>query len=526
MSAAPAARAGRPRQMSWQRPAILGLVLVFWGAALWHLDRFPPIHFDEATILEPGYQLYYEGVYGSDMYTGFYGQERLYLEVPPVMSLLQGASARLLGVGVWQMRYLPVVFGTLTLALTAALAARIAGPTAGALAALVLLLWQWTPSGLEFLGSGLPLLDVARIARYDILVPVFGLAAFAAWLRANATGRQRLDFASGVLASLAGLANVYGAFWLPALALLTLLDKKGQRSKRLAWLAAGAALPTMPWLAVMASHWQDALGQLNKHEGRFDFMQPLFYVDNLFNEPHRYFLGVREAATFLRLGFWLVVIALPASLAWLAWRWWWRHDARAGWLLAPALVLPTLLALLDSQKRFYYLIVVIPVFAIILGWAAAAVWQTGPRVVRALLASMLIGLAAQAALGVARQQALAQMERPPAEVFAALRQAVPPTAGIILGAPQFWLALPERDYRSMVLPFLLSVTSDVKPIPYEQALGKVAPEIVLMDPSFASNLAPNYTDPFWRYMAAHRARVIGQVQDYLGQDVTIYQLEP
>ena len=38
----------------------------------------------------------------------------LYLEVPPLMSLLQGASSRLLGVGVWQMRYLPVVYGMLT----------------------------------------------------------------------------------------------------------------------------------------------------------------------------------------------------------------------------------------------------------------------------------------------------------------------------------------------------------------------------------------------------------------------------
>ena len=41
------------------------LLLVFWGVALWNLDRFPPIHFDEATILEPGYQLFYNGVYGS-----------------------------------------------------------------------------------------------------------------------------------------------------------------------------------------------------------------------------------------------------------------------------------------------------------------------------------------------------------------------------------------------------------------------------------------------------------------------------
>src|SRR5205085_12638092 len=117
----------------------------------------------------------------------------------------------------------------------------------------------------------------------------------------------------------------------------------------------------------------------------------------------------------------------------------------------------------------------------------------------------------QGALGVAQQQVLAEHERPPAQVFAALRQTVPAGAGTILGAPQFWLALPDRRYRSMVLPFLLAVTTDITPIPYENAMARIAPEIVLMDPSFAANLTPYYSAPFWRYMAAHNARAIGVV---------------
>src|SRR5258708_3308895 len=122
----------RPAALGGARWAVLAALLAFWGLALWNLDRYPPIHFDEATILEPGYHLFAAGVYGAPMYTGFYAQEQLYLEVPPLMPVLQGASTWLLGVGVWQMRFLPVACGLLTLALTAAIAGRLAGPVVGA----------------------------------------------------------------------------------------------------------------------------------------------------------------------------------------------------------------------------------------------------------------------------------------------------------------------------------------------------------------------------------------------------------
>ncbi len=510
-----------------RRPGLAGLaaLLVFWGLALWNLDRYPPIHFDEATILEPGYQLFYKGVYGADMYTGFYNQDRLYLEVPPLMSLLQGLSARLLGVGVWQMRYVPVVCGVLTLALAARVADRIAGPMVGAAAAWLLLLWKWTPSDLDFLGSGLPLLDVARIARYDILVPVFGLAAFLAWLRGRA-GLGHWLFASGLLAGLSGLANVYGAFWIAALGVLTILEGRAGRLRRLASLFAGAALPVLGWGGVLLAHWDDTRGQFIKHAGRFDLWRPSFYLDNVLNEIHRYFLGVRDPATFLRLGFWLVVLGLPASLAWLAWRWRRGHDARARWLLVPALVLPALLAVLDSEKRFYYLIVAIPIFAIIVAWAGVALYQSASRLWRGALAVLGALLAVQGALGVASQQDLAAQAVPPATVYAELRQIVPPGPGLILGSPQLWLGLPASNFRSIVLPFLLSLPLNASPIPFETALNNIDPRIVLMDPELRHSISGDYAPAFSDFMLAHHARVIGEVPGYEGQGVTVYELQP
>ena len=77
----------------------------------------------------------------------------------------------------------------------------------------------------RIISTGIPLVDVSRIARYDILVPPLGLGAWWFWLRARSTGRNRHDFLAGLLAGMAGLAHYYGLFWIVALLLLLLLER-------------------------------------------------------------------------------------------------------------------------------------------------------------------------------------------------------------------------------------------------------------------------------------------------------------
>ncbi|MGH2520938.1 MAG: ArnT family glycosyltransferase [Anaerolineales bacterium] len=512
------------------------MLLIFWGLALWRLDRFPSVHYDEPTILAPGYQLFARGVYGSIMFTGFYGQEKLFLEVPPLMSLLQGLSARFLGVGVWQMRFAPVALGVLTLALTFAVGRAWINVRVGALAALLLLLWQWTPGGQPFLGSGLPLLDVARIARYDILVPPLGLGAFWAWLRARRTDHTRAYALSGLLAGLAGLANVYGLFWVVALMGMMLIDNwllqpscRGVL-RRAGWVGFGAAVPWLGWGAIILAHWPEARGQFSKHVGRFDLLNPAFYLDSLMNEIHRYALGVREPGTLFRVGFWLVVVGVPLVLAWLGWRATRYRDRRAMWLLVPCLLFPALFALFVNTKRFYYLMMLVPLLALALAWGLARVAGRRRWMVALLLGVMII----QAALGITRMQSLAREVDSPAAFFAKLRQAVPLEAGVILGPPQYWFALPQRDYRSTALPFLLSGPRGLAPIPFDAALNRVAPEVVLVERSLLDSLtnadqleplATPRTEQFWDFMRQHQARLVGELYDYEGALVQVYGLE-
>src|SRR6185369_682507 len=117
--------------------AAYGCLILFWGLSLWKLDRYPAVNDDEPWTGLPGYNLFTRGVFGSPSMAGYYGMDRLYLQAPPLMYVLLGVSARALGFGVWQMRFLPVVLGAVTIALCFNLGRRWLSGGAGALAALL-----------------------------------------------------------------------------------------------------------------------------------------------------------------------------------------------------------------------------------------------------------------------------------------------------------------------------------------------------------------------------------------------------
>ncbi len=270
-----------------------------------------------------------EGTFGSRMYNGFQYEEVISLEVMPLFPLLQGFVSRFLGVGVLQMRLLPAVFGAATLYLTYSVAASLSsfgknlgdrGNITGLGAVALLLFWQWTPPGANFLASGIPMIDISRIARYDNLIPALGLAAFWCWIRARQSRELRYHFLGGILASLAMLSNVYGAFWIILLGLLTWVDNRmadtGSPARGVLAFLLGVALPVLSFLVVITTHWTEFTAQMVKHSGRFDLLGPGFYARNIRNEIHRYHLGLRSASSYLRLGLWLFLIGLPVSFAW------------------------------------------------------------------------------------------------------------------------------------------------------------------------------------------------------------------
>lgn len=553
----------------------LTLILCLWGVSLWNLDRFPGVYEDEPWLLAPAYKLATQGVFGSDLFTGFHHIEQHYFESMPLMSLLQAPIVGLFGVGVFQMRFAPVMLSVLTLALTYAVARKLLDDglrgtnaeertsltrlpsSVGLLAMLLLLLWQWSPPGdRRFFASGIPLIDLARIARNDMLVAPVGLAALWLFLHARATRRVRFDLLSGALAGLAGLAHVYGLFWLIALLLMVIVNDGGGRKTKDegrptdAWprsssalrhpslvgaslILLGAFLVWLPWLAFIFRYAGDYVGQNFQYGDRVALTSLSFYATNVLNEPRRYRLAMFETATYTRAGFWLLVVGVPASLAWLGARVWRERRRNETWLLVAALTLPLLFALLIKLKRYNYVAPLMPLFALLIAWAMRRLWHTRGRWVRASIVALLILLAIQGALGIAQMQSMASHVESPTRFLAELRQTVPAGARV-LGPMRFWLALTDREYRSLSLPFTLSdAHTSQQPVTLDAALTEIAPRIVLIDPIWANLLA----DPsshvsgarlgaFQAYLDRHRATLIAELRDNQGAFVKVYQLEP
>ncbi len=524
--------------MTRDRVAALGLVVSVWAVSLTQLDRFPPLHDDEAWILSPGVKLFSQGVYGSDLFAGFAGMERHYFEFMPLLSVLQGAGARLWGIGVFQMRFLPVLLAVLLLALIFSLARWLAGPVVALAAALLLLGWQWLPGGARILGTGIPLVDLARLARYDVLAALLGLAALFAFIRGSSISRRPpcLDLLAGLLVGLAGLAQLYGLFWLAVfisgLAVTRLRYGQDGGGRRLAWLLGGSGLVWLPWGVYVANGLADYRAQMRLHGTQFDLFVPSFYLGNLLNEGRRYALGLRDPTIVTRAGFWLLVVGAPIALAWLAWRAS-RGDQAAFWLVWSCLVFPLLLALLVQRKTFDYLVTVVPLVSIALAWGLVALARRGPVTRLAVVAWLVLAVLQGSWTIVQMQRRASQVDPVPDAFFVQLRHLIAPGERVV-GPTAYAVGVPETAYRSYALPFYLA-DPDLAPAPLalDDALEALTPDVLLMSPQWALSMQgdpvtrrPDRRLQFAAFMARHQARLVANLRDSEGAPIQVFRLSP
>ncbi|MBI4630431.1 MAG: hypothetical protein HY740_01715 [Chloroflexi bacterium] len=516
-----------PARSVLRRPAPFILLLFFWMISIWNLDRIPIVHPDEPWILSPGYKLFTQGIYGSDLFAGFNGMEYIYFEFMPLMSLLQGAGAVFFGVGVMQMRIIPVMLGAITLALSFAFARRIANTTTGALTMFLLLFWQWATSGTRLFGSGIPLIDLARVARYDILVAPLGLSTLLMWMHARRTHAWRFYFLSGLLAGFAGMAHLYGAFWIAALVIVHLLDhwwfERRTLFRATGLIIGGAGVVWLAWIAVALLNWNYFVGQTTQYGDRFNVFNGAFYLQNLALEGQRYNLGIRNLQSLMRIGLWMLVGGVPIATVWVITKAARDQYRKALWLLVPSILFPILFALLIRVKTFNYLVSVAPFYALMVAWCIVTLFNIG-RGARLAIILILTISALQSAWSIGTMQFFVFYQQ--------LRQVTPPQ-GRILGAPQYWLAMPQRDYRAAVLPFFLSNPRlNQHPLEFEEALTQIKPDIVFID-AHITDISDNYGDhlrdtrqtPLRNFLLKHNARLVAKIADNYGEPFFIYQLD-
>src|SRR5579859_157950 len=456
----------------WPFAAASAVLLLYLLTGLRHLDTVPQVYEDEPWQASVAYKFATHGVFGSDLFAGFAGMDQHYYGFMPLHPLLLAADFKLLGVGLAQARLETVLLTALTLVLTFALATRLFNPAVGALAVAILVLVRWT--GLTYVQlTGIPLVDFARIARYDPLVPVLGLAALHVYLTAHARNSGWLYISAGLLAGAAGLAHVYGLFWVPSLMLLALAD--GRRANA-AHIAAGALVAWLPYAAYVLTDIPDWRAQTAIYASRFELLNPAWYLNNLLQEFHRYGpgLGPFGPEWLTRVGFWFVLVALPGSAITLARHARNCHAARA--IVIPALLMPLLFALFITLKLVNYTLIELPLFAVAIAWAVRELWLARARL-RPALALLLAAVTLEGGLALAQLERAAASTTPYPTFIASVRAAIPPGARI-LGLHTYWFGLQDFDYRSFLVPLNWADLGE----PLDRALADVDPDIVLLDP--------------------------------------------
>jgi hypothetical protein len=249
-------------------------------------------------------------------------------------------------------------------------------------------------------------------------------------------------------------------------------------------------------------------------------------------EGQRYNLGVRNLQSLARIGLWMLVGGVPIATVWVVAKTA-RNSYRKGlWLLVPSLLFPVLFALLIRVKTFNYLVSIAPFYALMVAWCIVALFNRG-RGARAVVVLILAISTVQSAWSIGAMQFFANRHGRDTNIFYQRLQKVTPPQGRILGAPQYWLAMPQRDYRAAILPFFLSNPRlNQHPLKFEEALTQIKPDIVFIDAHIA-DISDNYGEhlrdtlraPLRDFLQKRNARLIARIADNYGEPFLIYQLD-
>lgn len=511
-----------------RRAALVGLLLLFLAISLLYLDRLPPVFEDEPWQASTGWSIARDGVFGSEMFAGYYGMDRHYYGYMPVHPLLLAGTFRVAGIGVEQMRLEATAMALTTLLLAWVLARRLFDDAVALLAVAMLVVVRLLGTSPVTL-TGIPLVDGARIARYDIVVPVFGLGALLAFVHA----RDRVGWlwysAAGLLAALAGLSHVYGAFWFVALALLALWDRA--RPRQLAALAFGFVAPWLGYLAYVLPHLDDWRGQTRIYNPRFELLDPGWYVSNVLDEYHRYGPGLGPPGWdwLARPGFWVALVVLPASLVALARRAM-RGDRAARAIVVPTVVIPALFAPLLYVKQSSYLLTVVPLGAIAAAWGVVELWRRLPPTGWFRVALVTFGLLV-ALEGLAQVRAVdADTDRTtPYDAHVARLRAEAPPGARVLGVHTWWLGFYDADFRAWLVPLLEADPRYAQPpLPIDTALDRVAPDVVLIDAELRAVLdaRPDLGAGVASWLARNELALVATIDDPTWGATEVYRRDP
>lgn len=468
------------------KAVLLACAALFLALSLDHLGVFPAVGEDEAWIAAAPYKLATEGVYGSDLFTGYYGVDRHNYQHPPLYPLLQAGVFTLIGVGVFEMRLLAVLFGLALIFAVCLVGSRIADWRVGVLAVVLMMVLRISPGGDS---TGILLLDRARINRYDIAVPVFGLLALWAFVRGRSSQRPSWYFATGLLTGLASLSHLFGAFWLPLFLALSFAGRSGgvPRTRASILVLSGFALLWLPVLVYIASAWHDFVGQMRFVAERLEIFDPSFYRSNALHGPGPisvdWFVTVIRDLPLARPGAWTVIAGLPIALLVAAWTA--RRDpdryGSAGMLAFFCVAQLLMFVALLRVKTITYMIGLWPLAALMLAWLGIWLWdrrESSSRIVILVLFALILG---EGSLRIVHAATAARRTATYERYTSVIARCIPPGSRV-LGLQHYWLGLRQYDYRTWLVAVNFTFPRYYsEAMPLDAALDKVDPDFILID---------------------------------------------
>jgi 4-amino-4-deoxy-L-arabinose transferase-like glycosyltransferase len=485
------------RTPDWRWPSVsdgrlaLGLIVAFALFNLIALDRMPLVNQDEPWIAEPGLHFWRTGVFASELHRGFFGVERHFLLHAPLFSIAVGGVIALLGPGLYQARLVSLALATATAALTFALGRRLFSPRHGLLAVLILTVWR-VAAEIKIYPSGIPLVDLGRLSRYDIGVPVLTVAACLIVLPLMTTVRPVAALTRGAIARLLIAGALVGIgvschpaalAWAPMIS-AGLLVTRGWRDgvRPCLWLAAGTLAGFVPYAAWIASGWRDFLLQQEYVADRYDLFNPRFYLENLWQEWRRYG-PIGRGLLSLQPGAWLIATSGLVGLHAL-----WRRraeDAPGPRVLLAALVVGAGLFALGMKPKLYnYVATLWPMIALMAAVGLLALLRASSRMVRVATIVMVLAACGDGLRGWHLVTVRALSVTPYGELCDRLAAQIPPDSRV-LALPHYWFGLAPRVrmYRSLFGPMLfISPNFASRHPPLATLLDAADANVLVLDP--------------------------------------------
>jgi 4-amino-4-deoxy-L-arabinose transferase-like glycosyltransferase len=528
----------------WRHPAVLPFLVLFALLAFYllttlpNLSNDPIVGGDEGWIMSASEKLAREGVFGSDLFAGFYAaEERYYFNLPLHHVVLSGVF-KVAGVGLAQARLVGVVFGLAALILTFLLGRRIGGVYVGLGAAALLVLLRLNLTAF----TGLTLTDLGAIVRYDLVAVPYAIGAVYLLAREPESPRAGTVAAAGLLLGLASLTQFIGAFYILPVGIFLLTAAVPQRRRFLLVAVMGwlILVPFLPYFLFIFQDLDGFRGQARAVEQETHFRSPSFYLRNLRNEPERYALStgleglpqsLRDAARrpSARLTVYIVAPLAFALASYRAIKGSPRHRLLALLIVAIALQL----ALFESTKRFVYWVAVVPFLCVAIAdlgrWALE--WRPGRREARWAAATVVVVVGfifAVEGLAVGVKDIAQAGDAPEyAAVGQRLNEVVPASARVI-GDNRLWLTMRDTEYRSLLLLFYFTNPriSREQATDVEGAMRRIDADFLLLSPltrEILEKLTAADSAAFQRYLS-ERARLVATVEADAYGPIEVYEL--